>query len=177
MSAEPIPVFITLGSNIDPDHHLPRAVGLLHDQVGVVRVSRVYRSLPLGPDGQPLDQPPFLNAAVLVEIAPQVAPDLLKYRVLRPIETGMGRARGADKYAPRPIDLDIALYGDFILDDPESGLAIPDPEIETRAHVALPLADRPHAYRHPITGQTQARIAARFAAAPGVALHPLRLAP
>ena len=62
-----IPVFITLGSNIDPEDNLPWAAGILHDQAGVKRASHVYRSTPLGPDGQPLDQPAYLNAAGLGE--------------------------------------------------------------------------------------------------------------
>ena len=96
-----IPVFITLGSNLSPEHNLPWAVGLLDDQVGVKAVSRVYRSLPLGPAGEQLDQPEYLNAAVLVEVPGDVPPDLFRFRVLRAIEK-VGRIRTADR-APRPL--------------------------------------------------------------------------
>jgi len=170
-----IPVFITLGSNLSPEHNLPWAVGLLDDQVGVKAVSRVYRSLPLGPAGEQLDQPEYLNAAVLVEVPGDVPPDLFRFRVLRAIENSMGRIRTADRYAPRPIDLDLALYGDTVLEDEETGLYLPDPEILTRAHIALPLADLAPGYRHPVTGQTLREIAAQFEGVPGIELAALSL--
>ncbi len=65
-----------------------------------------------------------------------------------------------DKFAPRPLDLDIALFGDRVINDPR--LTVPDPDILTRAHVALPLADLAPEWVHPSTGQTLAQIAARF---------------
>ena len=163
-----IPVFITLGSNIDPEDNLPWAAGILHDQAGVKRASHVYRSTPLGPDGQPLDQPEYLNAAVLVEVPEDVPPDLFKFRVLRAIEDSMGRMRTADKYAARPIDLDLALYGALVVEDAAADLVLPDPQILTRAHVALPLADLAPDFRHPVTGETLGEIAARFEGEPGV---------
>lgn len=169
---EPIPVFVTLGSNVSPEENLPRAVGLLHEQVDMQRTSRVYHSIPLGPDGEILEQVEYLNAAVLIEVPFTVTPDMLKYRVLKPIEAGMGRVRTADKYASRPIDLDIALYGSLVLDD----LGIPDPEILTRAHVALPLADLAPEFIHPVTGQTLVEIAALFHNHPGIIVHTMRLA-
>lgn len=163
-----IPVFITLGSNLSPERNLPWAAGLLDDQAGVKAASSVYRSTPLGPDGEPLDQPAYLNAAVLVEVREDVPPDVFRYRVLRAIEASMGRERGADRYAARPIDLDIALYGSLILDDAETGLVLPDPEIYTRAHVALPLADLAPEFPHPVTGERLGEIAARFVGAAGI---------
>ena len=163
-----IPVFITLGSNLDPARNLRWAAGLLADQAGVERASRVYESIPLGPDGAPLDQPAYLNAAVLVRVRADVPPDVFKFRVLRAIEASLGRQRTADKYAARPIDLDIALYGDIVLEDSEHNLTLPDPEILTRAHVALPLADLDAGFVHPVNGETLGAIAARFAGAAGI---------
>ncbi len=170
-----IRVFITLGSNLEPEQNLRQAVRLIDGQIGVLRVSHVYRSAALGPNGLPLDQEAYLNAAVLVEMGSAAAPDQLKFRVLRPIETSLGRVRSADKYAPRPIDLDIALFGDLMIDDPEQGIRLPDPEILTRAHVALPLADLAPEHVHPITGQTLAEIAARWAGTTGIVQTTLRL--
>ncbi len=172
-----IPVFITLGSNLSPERNLPWAAGLLRDQVSVLRASRVFESTALGPDGELLDQPAFLNAAVLVEIRKDTPPDVLKFRVLRAIEASMGRVRTADKYAPRPIDLDIALYGSAVIDDPARGVRLPDPEILTRAHIALPLADLDPQFVHPLTGGTLGEIATQFAGAPGIRPHPLKLLP
>ncbi|GAB4482430.1 MAG: 2-amino-4-hydroxy-6-hydroxymethyldihydropteridine diphosphokinase [Anaerolineae bacterium] len=167
-------VFITMGSNIDPEANLQQALRLLGQQIKVHAVSQVYESPAIDAAGRPNpDQPPFLNAAVLAETS--IEPMRLKYEVLRGIEAAMGRVRGEDKYAPRPIDLDIALYGDERHKDVEGRLTLPDPEIQTRAHIALPLADLAPGYIHPVTGQTLGEIAARFEGDPSIRLHPLTL--
>jgi 2-amino-4-hydroxy-6-hydroxymethyldihydropteridine diphosphokinase len=168
-------VFLTLGSNRSPERHLSAAVALLSGRASLLRVSKVYRSLPLGSAGEVLDQPPYLNAAALIGVAAGATPLEVKLTLLRHIEADLGRVRGADKYAARPIDLDIALFGDLVLDDPANGITIPDPEILTRAHVALPLADLDPDARHPVTGETLEVIASRFADAPGVSLTPFKL--
>jgi 2-amino-4-hydroxy-6-hydroxymethyldihydropteridine diphosphokinase len=168
-------VFLTLGSNRSPERHLSAAVALLTGRASLLRVSRVYRSLPLGPAGEVLDQPPYLNAAALIEVAADATPLEVKSTLLRPIEADLGRVRGADKYAARPIDIDIALFSDLVLNDPANQITIPDPEILTRAHVALPLADLDPDALHPLTGETLREIAARFADAPGISPAPLTL--
>ena len=61
----------------------------------------------------------------------------LKFGILRGIETDLGHARSADKYAARPIDLDLAVYGDAVIDEPD--LHVPDPDIRERPFVAVPL--------------------------------------
>jgi len=161
-------IFITIGSNIDPERHLPEAVKRLAGEIRVVGVSRVYETAPVGATG-----PNFLNAAVMAET--DTPPALFKFGLLRPIEALLGRVRTDDKNAPRTIDLDIALYGQLTLDDPRNGIRLPDPDILTRAHVALPLADLDPNFVHPVTGETLGRIAARFKNTPGVSLHPLKL--
>lgn len=155
-----VPVLITLGSNIAPEANLPRAVFILRQNHHLVvrAASRVYESAPINAAGQVApDQPSFLNAAVLIE-TDYYAPFSLKYNVLRFIEKCLGRVRTADKFAPRPIDLDIALYADRVIS--HLRLTVPDPDILTRAHVALPLADLAPDWAHPITGQRLAAIAA-----------------
>lgn len=156
------PVFLTLGSNIEPRVNLPRAVALLAERLRLRAVSRVYETEPVGAPGAP----PFLNAAVLIET--NLAPRALKQDVLRPLEARLGRVRTGDPNAPRTVDVDVALYDELILEDPVNRITLPDPEILTRAHVALPLADLAPDWRHPVTGETLAAIAARFAGSPGV---------
>jgi 2-amino-4-hydroxy-6-hydroxymethyldihydropteridine diphosphokinase len=163
-----LPVLITLGSNIDPETNLPRAVFILRQNHHLVvrSVSRVYESAPINAAGQIApDQAQFLNAAVLIE-TDYYSPFSLKYNVLRFVEKCLGRARTADEFAPRSLDLDIALYADRVIDDPH--LTVPDPDILTRAHVALPLADVAPEWVHPVSGQTLAQIAARWTDAPGI---------
>jgi len=158
------PILITLGSNMEPEANLPRAVELLAARVQVTAVSQVYETAAVNAAGRAdPDQPAFLNAAVAIETDLEPVP--LKYEVLRAIEAEMGRVRGEDKFAPRVIDLDIALYGDLLLqlDTDDTHLILPDPDILERAHVALPLADLAPDLIHPTAGQTLAQIAATFA--------------
>ena len=161
---EPVRVFITLGSNIAPETNVRRAVFMLRQNhhLALCAASRVYESAPVNAAGMIApDQPVFLNAALLIETDYYTAFSL-KYNALRFIELCLGRVRVADKFAPRPIDLDIALYSDQVIDSPY--ITVPDPDILTRAHVALPLADLAPDFKHPITGQTLAAIAALFRA-------------
>lgn len=163
-TSPPKPILITLGSNIEPQANLPRAFRLLAERVRVVGVSKVYESVAVNAAGEPApDQPVFLNAAAQIETDLEPLP--LKYDVLRAIETEMGRVRSDDKFAPRVIDLDIALYGDLLLqlDNEETRLTLPDPDTLERAHVALPLADLAPDLMHPTEGRTLAEIAEDFA--------------
>ena len=162
-------VFITLGSNIAPEANLPLAVQQLTGRVIVRAVSCVYQTAPIDAQGQiARDQGYFLNAAILAET--DLSPADLK-RMLRAIEVELGRQRSADKFAARPLDLDLALFNDLVLDDPASGLTLPDPAILKWAHVALPLADLAPEHPHPTTGETLGAIAARFEDTPGIAVR------
>lgn len=149
----PEQAFIALGSNIQPEEHLPRAVAHLGEVGCVVAVSSVYQNPAVGPTSQP----DYLNAAVLVETE---LPPVEVRRRLRAIERELGRVRTADKDAPRTIDLDLVFFGSHVLE--EAGLTIPDPKILSRAHLAVPLAEVSPAFRHPLTGETLQAIAARL---------------
>lgn len=157
------PILIILGSNIEPERNLPAAVRLLRQRLLVQAASPAYRSRPVGSPGSPQ----FLNAAV--RLGTDLPPQTLKLEVLRPIEAALGRVRGADRNAPRTIDLDLALWGGLVVDDPEGGLTLPDPAILVHAHVAVPLADLAPDFEHPVTGERLASIAARLA--PGAGLE------
>lgn len=154
-------VLLSLGSNIDSRKNLKRAVRQLAASVPVESASRVFLSRGVGKEGMP----DFLNAAV--EVRTPLAPGELKYGLLREIEARLGRKRSADRNAPRPIDLDIALYGDEVIECEPLGLIVPDPEILTRVHVALPLADLAPRRRHPMTGKTLRSVAKRLEAKAG----------
>jgi 2-amino-4-hydroxy-6-hydroxymethyldihydropteridine diphosphokinase len=115
--------FIALGSNIEPEANLPRAARALQ-RLGQARsFSQVYESEAVGPPGQPR----FLNAVVGIDV--KLGVDTLRNR-LREIEAEMGRIRTADKYAPRPIDLDLVAFEAFL-----------DPEVGRRAYLAVTLAE------------------------------------
>lgn len=167
------PVLLTLGANIDPARNLRRAVAMLRQNhhLVVIAASPVYASAPVNAAGDiATDQDAFLNAALHIT-TDYYTPYTLKYVVLRFIEHCLGRVRTADKFAPRPIDLDIALYGDRVLALPDAQITLPDPDILTRAHVALPLADLAPEWVHPVTGQTLAAIAEPLRSADGPRLQ------
>lgn len=173
-------IFILLGSNIEPELNLREAVRMLGEKLPVKRVSRVYQTAPIDAEGKVNPhQPNFLNAAVLVESDLTVLE--LKQAILLTIERRLGRKRSADKFAPRPIDLDIVLYGDHVLGlviehaDGQTEMVIPARDTLTHAYIALPLADLAPDFVHPLTGETLGRIAARFEGDPGISLHPMTL--
>jgi 2-amino-4-hydroxy-6-hydroxymethyldihydropteridine diphosphokinase len=155
-------VLISLGSNVAKETNLPAAVARLAAQptVTVLAVSPVLQTAAVGPSGAPSGQPAFHNQALLAETA--LAPEELQ-ALLREIEAKLGRVRTADKFAPRPIDLDLSLYGDFA--GMVDGKLLPDPDVMRYPHVALPLAAvAPHWVYGP-RGPTLALIAAELAAA------------
>jgi GTP cyclohydrolase I len=147
------PVLITLGSNINREHNLPQAVAMLRrcPKILLVAVSPIYETQAIG--GAP-NQPAYFNAAVLIKTS--LNPATLK-ETLWKIEQALGRVRTTDKYAPRPVDLDIAFYDKQVFD--LAGRHIPDPDVVKYAHVAWPLADLAPCWTHPEVGTTLYEIA------------------
>ena len=128
-----VDVFLAVGSNIDPERHIRDALTHVKSLARVTGVSMFYRTHPLGPPGQP----PFLNGVWRIETSTPA--HKLKFDCLRSVEMELGRVRTADKYAPRTIDLDLILYGQAVIDEP--GLKVPDPDICTRAFIAIPVLE------------------------------------
>ncbi len=156
LSVSPSRVLVSLGSNIDAERNLREATRRLSQRASLVAVSPVYETEPVGTAGQPR----FLNAAAL--LVTELTPAQFRARVLKQIEDELGRVRGADKNAPRTIDLDISMFGEHVLE--LGGRHIPDPEILERAHLAVPLADLAPDQRFPASGQTLVEIARRLPA-------------
>ena len=124
MTDRPITAYIGVGSNIEPEANIPRALDLLADRCRVTATSTFYRTPAIG---RP-DQPGYLNGVWRVET--RLTPRDLKFSVLRRIEEQLGRVRGPDKYARRTIDLDVLLCGREVLDDPDC--RVPASEIRER---------------------------------------------
>jgi 2-amino-4-hydroxy-6-hydroxymethyldihydropteridine diphosphokinase len=142
-------VYVALGANLgDRRANLAAALHLLPPDVTVEAVSSLYESEP-----QPPAPPPaYYNAAV--RVATSLAPhDLLRH--LKDIERRLGRT-DTTHWAPRRIDLDIALYNDLVLDDTD--LVIPHPRLHERAFVLQPLLDLNPALVHPRLGVTLASL-------------------
>jgi 2-amino-4-hydroxy-6-hydroxymethyldihydropteridine diphosphokinase len=129
---------IGLGSNLgDSQATLERAVAALAGLGEVTARSSFYRSAPWGVT----DQPPFVNAAVLLETA--LGPHELLAELKR-LEAELGRTE-TFRWGPRVVDLDILAYGDLRLADPD--LVIPHARLFERAFALAPLAEIDPDYR------------------------------
>jgi len=97
----------------------------------VLKISSIYQSAPIGPDGQP----DYLNAVVLVQtdLEPQALLDRLQQ-----VEQAQGRVR-TQKWGARTLDLDILLYNNKSLQTPR--LTIPHPQMTQRSFVLMPLRE------------------------------------
>lgn len=144
------PLFISLGSNINPLENLNSALHYLKEEFGKIKTSNFYRSPAiLGPANKER-QSNYLNAAILTES--DLDCDFVKFNILRKIEDKLHRIRTDEKFAARTIDLDISLYGSIIKDT--ENIVIPDPDIMTQAHIVYPLCDLDPNFIHPINKLT-----------------------
>lgn len=99
--------YLSLGSNVGPEHYLPAAVEKLRTVGDILRVSRVWQSPPVGY----VHQADFCNAAVLLEV--DLAAVDLKREVIARIESDLDRVRDPrNPSGPRTIDIDIALFNE-----------------------------------------------------------------
>jgi 2-amino-4-hydroxy-6-hydroxymethyldihydropteridine diphosphokinase len=147
-------VFIGVGSNVQPEAHIRKALTLLRQQVIIKALSTFYRTLPLG---GPAAQASFINGVLIAET--DLPPLELKNSVLRGIERRLGRRRSVDRYAPRPIDLDIILYSTLVTKEP--GMLIPDPQLYDRPFLALPVSELAPDLVLPDSGMAIAAVAAK----------------
>lgn len=129
-------LFIGLGSNLgDRSALLDEALRLIDERVGhVLRVSSYYETEPWGFQSDNL----FLNAAALVitTLSPQHC-----LKETQHIERQLGRV---DKtvdgaFQDRPIDIDLLIYDDLKVNEPD--LTLPHPHIEEREFVQIPLQE------------------------------------
>lgn len=124
--------YVGVGSN-DGDRaaNVERAMAALGRAGTIGARSSPYRTAPWGVT----DQPWFLNAVVLLRT--ELNPRAL-LATLQEIEHELGRVR-ARKWGPRTIDLDLLLYDDDDIDEPD--LRVPHPRLRERAFVLVPLAE------------------------------------
>jgi 2-amino-4-hydroxy-6-hydroxymethyldihydropteridine diphosphokinase len=101
-----------------------------------------------------LDQPKFLNGAARLET--ELAPRELLAALLA-VEAELGRVRDGSTGGPRPIDLDLLVYEDEVMDEP--GLALPHPRLHERRFVLEPLAELRPGLKVPGKGTVEALLA------------------
>ncbi|HJW84524.1 MAG TPA: dihydropteroate synthase [Anaerolineae bacterium] len=145
-------VYIALGGNLGDRHaNLIAAIDRLRVYTRLLDLSAVYETEPWGV----ADQPRFLNAACAVET--DLAPGEL-LACLKSIETELGREPSI-RYGPRKIDLDLLLYSDVVVDQPD--LSVPHPRLAERAFVLVPLSEIAPDAVHPVLRLPMRDLAAR----------------
>lgn len=160
-------VHLALGSNLgDRGANLEVAIHALAARVWIDDLSAVYETAPM----YVTDQPAFLNMAIRgrTDLAPI---DLLRF--VKRVEASLGRAGDGQRFGPRPIDVDILLYGDSQVALPE--LEIPHPRLAERAFVLRPLADLGPQLRHPVLDRSVEELLAAVPGKDTVRLHAARL--
>lgn len=133
-------VFLGLGTNLgDREGNIRQAVRLIGERVGeVTRQSSLIETEPWGFESEYR----FLNAVILCETS-QTPRQVLE--TTQQIERDMGRKKitnrksGSRTYSDRPIDIDILLYDDLTVDEPD--LRIPHPLMHERDFVMIPLEE------------------------------------
>ena len=153
--------YIALGSNLgDRQATLDQAAAMMdaHAAITVRTVSPLIETDPVGPEGQGA----YLNGAAEIEttLSPR---DLLT--ALQSIEAQLGRDRANEqRWGSRTCDLDILLYGDTIVDEPD--LTIPHPRMSERTFVLAPLAAIAPNAIHPVLKRTVSELLAALEATP-----------
>jgi 2-amino-4-hydroxy-6-hydroxymethyldihydropteridine diphosphokinase len=117
------------GSSAEPA--LVWALRQLASSLGPLRVASLYRSRPVSA----VPQPDYLNTAAVGSTA--LPPDAV-LALAKALELAAGRRRGV-RFGPRPLDVDLLVYGDLRLDTPE--LTLPHPRLRERRFVLAPLAE------------------------------------
>lgn len=115
---------ILLGSNIDAELNLTRAIQALEKECKIIATSKIWLTKAVGSTG-----PDFLNQAVFIQT--ELDYENFKDNILRSIEQKLGRVRTADKYADRTIDLDVIIFDNQVI----------DPAVWTQCFIASPVSD------------------------------------
>jgi 2-amino-4-hydroxy-6-hydroxymethyldihydropteridine diphosphokinase len=128
--------YLGLGSNVgEPLANLRAAVDALPAHgVAVLAASSVYET---EPQGEVLDQPDFLNAAIRIDtdLGPEELLDACKA-----VERDLGRdLAGGVRHGPRPIDVDLLLLGDLTYSSER--LTLPHRDVLARRFVLAPLVE------------------------------------
>lgn len=137
-------VYVGLGSNIEPEDNLHVGVRELRARFGELQLSAVYRSEAVGFEGDD-----FLNLVASFEsdASPQEICEEIEL-----IHNLVGRERSDEKWESRPLDIDLLLYNDVVMD--ERPVRIPRDDVLEYSFVLRPLAELAPDFLHPVTGKT-----------------------
>lgn len=141
---EAITIYLGLGSNLgDRQENLDKALNFISQRLRMGKISSVYDTEAIGN----AEQPRFLN--LVCQAFTRLAPEGL-LTLSKGIESKLGRTGKSG--SPRPIDIDILLYGDQVVETPD--LVIPHSKMTVRAFVLVPLAEIAPDLVHPVNGKT-----------------------
>jgi 2-amino-4-hydroxy-6-hydroxymethyldihydropteridine diphosphokinase len=139
--------FLGIGSNLgNRENNMQQAVEHISKRVGeVYMTSAIYETEPWGFQSDDA----FLNMVIAVET--QMSPQVLLSEILY-IESLLGRIRNKVHYSSRIIDIDILIYDDVILSEPD--LTIPHSLLQERKFVLIPLCEIASQLVHPVLKKT-----------------------
>jgi len=141
-------VLLALGSNLgDRDANIVAALDRLTEEnaLCVVAMSRVRTTAPVG--GPP--QPDYRNAAALGDTH---LPPRKLLAAMKRAEEHVGRRPDGERWGAREVDVDLLLYGDEVIDEPD--LVVPHPRMAERRFVLEPAAEIAPQMRHPVLNRT-----------------------
>ena len=138
-------VYLSIGSNLgDREKNLIFAYNNLKHVLKNIKSSSLFKTEPMYNIGQP----DFLNTVFSGETDLDLY-ELLEYIHILEDKAGRDRAKAGWK-GPRPLDIDILLYGDTLSNDPV--LTLPHPGIKERGFVLIPLIEIAPELTDPVTG-------------------------
>jgi len=136
-------VYLGLGSNVDPEENLRLGVNELRRRYGDLVISSTYQNAAVGFEGDD-----FWNLVVGFESDDGPASIHDEIEVIHRLA---GRQRGTDRYSSRPLDIDLLLYGDLVIDEPP--LLLPRSDVLAYSFVLRPLSEIAPGFVHPATGR------------------------
>jgi 2-amino-4-hydroxy-6-hydroxymethyldihydropteridine diphosphokinase len=139
-------VFLGLGSNVDPQRNLRLAVRELRRRYGSLDLSNVYQNSPVGFEGSD-----FLNLVVSLK-SDESPVDI--HAQIESIHDISGREQRNSKFLSRPLDIDLLLYDDLVLDEPP--IRLPRADVLNYSFVLRPMRELAPDLVHPVTGRTMA---------------------
>jgi 2-amino-4-hydroxy-6-hydroxymethyldihydropteridine diphosphokinase len=144
-------ILIGLGGNLgDPPTAFRAALEALGRRAGVVAVSALYRSEPVGPP-----QPRYSNQVVRLEVD---GPLVGVLDTCQRLESEAGRDRTREqRWGPRPLDLDLLMAPGLVCRGPR--LTLPHPRLHERAFALVPAAEIAPEWVHPLLHRTLADLA------------------
>lgn len=147
-------IFLSLGSNINPQKNLGMALGEIQKKYSIIGLSHAYETSPVGY----VKQAVFWNLVVALESGEQ--PTAIR-RWIGILERKGGRLRSSNPNAPRTLDVDLLLWGNRV--EKNKSFSLPHPDIATKAFVLFPLLEINPNLVHPALGKPLIELAARFA--------------